>query len=261
MIRYISYLIIMLTLAACATSASEIRNDLQSVFHEQGIENGTFALLDVQRNHLTIINSERAAQRFWPASTFKIANSLIALETRAVHSEHEVIPYGGQPQPFEIWEQDMPLTEAIRVSNVPVYQEVARRVGLARMQQWVKRLDYGNQTIGTVVDRFWLDGPLEISVIEQVRFLARLTQGTLPVSQAVQATVHDMLKLEQFDGMPLYGKTGWAMRAEPDIGWFIGWVEKEGRIYTFALNIDVMEKRDIEKRLPLVKTLLKILVP
>lgn len=258
--RYVICLL-MLALTACATPALETRDDLQSVFHEQGVENGTFVLLDVEHNHMTVINSTRAAQRFWPASTFKIANSLIALETGAVRSEQEVIPYGGQPQPFEVWEQDMPLAEAIRVSNVPVYQEVARRIGLSRMQHWVKRLDYGNQNIGSVIDRFWLDGPLEISAIEQARFLARLTKSTFPVSQTVQETVRDMLKLEKFGDMQLYGKTGWAMGATPDIGWLVGWVEKEGHIYTFALNMEMPEETDVAKRIPIVKVLLGLLIP
>src|SRR6185295_19637139 len=116
-------------------------------------------------------------------------NSLIALETGVVKDESEAVPYGGKPQPIKAWEKDMGLRDAIKISNVPVYQEIARRVGLARYDAWLARLDYGNRQTGTVVDRFWLDGPLAISAVEQTKFVARLAQGTLPASARSQAIV------------------------------------------------------------------------
>lgn len=256
------YLLVFLLLAACLTHPrTEPRDDLQTVFRDHGIERGTFVLLDVQGNRMIVVDKARAQERFIPASTFKIANSLIALETGAVRDEHEIIPYGGRPQPFPQWERDMPMTEAIRVSNVPVYREIARRIGLERMRHWVELLHYGNRDIGQVEDRFWLDGPLAISAIEQAQFLARLTQGFLPVSPEAQATVRNMLKLEDRDGMELYGKTGWAMDAHPQIGWLVGWVVKNGRTYTFALNIDIRRKRDADQRLPIARALMEKLVP
>ena len=48
----------------------------------------------------------------------------------------------------------MGLANAIKISNVPIYQELARRVGIERYRIWLERLDYGNREPGTVVDRF-----------------------------------------------------------------------------------------------------------
>lgn len=157
--------------AARETVQFEVRDDLLAVFGDFGTP-GTFALYDVAADRVVVVDSARATRRYTPASTYKIANSLIALETGAVADESEVVPYGGEPQPVEAWEQDMNLADAFAASNVPVYQEIARRVGLGRMQEWVDRLDYGNRRLGEVPDRFWLDGPLAISAVEQVRFLA-----------------------------------------------------------------------------------------
>ena len=70
----------------------------------------------------------------------KVANSLIGLSTGAVRSADEVLPYGGKPQRFKAWEHDMSLRDAIKASNVPVYQELARRIGLERMRANVSRL-------------------------------------------------------------------------------------------------------------------------
>ena len=73
----------------------------------------------------------------------------------------------------------MSLHDAIRISNVPVYQELARRIGLDRMSENLALLDYGNEDTGTIVDMFWLQGPLKISALEQAKFLARLAQERL----------------------------------------------------------------------------------
>lgn len=256
MLHYLTALCLILLSACVMNPKLEPREDLQSVFHSHGIEKGTFVLLDVRGNHMIAVHEARAKQRFIPASTFKIANSLIALETGAVESAQEVIPYGGKPQPFRQWEKDMPMTEAIRISNVPVYQEIARRIGMERMRHWVELMHYGNHNIGQEIDQFWLKGPLAISAIEQAQFLARLVQGFLPVSPEHQDTVRSMVKLEDWNGMEIYGKTGWAMDTAPQIGWLVGWVVKDGRPYTYALNIDIRDKRDADKRMPLVKAFL-----
>ena len=244
-----------LLLALIAVAVVE-RPDLAAVFAEQGTP-GTFVLYDASAGRLTVVDRTRAARRYVPASTFKIANSLIALETGAVKDEREVIPYGGKPQPFPQWERDMDMRDAIRVSNVPVYQEIARRIGRERMKAQLDRLGYGNRRIGTVVDRFWLDGPLRISALEQARFVARLAQGKLPLSERSQRVVRDILRLEEKDGAALFGKTGWASGpTPPQIGWWVGWVEREGRVYSFALNIDMASADDTPKRNAIGRSLL-----
>ena len=147
-----------LLVGAAQAEDMQERPDLVSVFQEQGLA-GTFVLFEAAADRMTVVDRQRAETRYAPASTFKIANSLIALETGVVQDENEIVPYGGKPQPIKAWEKDMSLREAIKVSNVPVYQEIARRVGLARYEHWLARLDYGNRQPGAVVDRFWLDGP------------------------------------------------------------------------------------------------------
>lgn len=234
----------------------EVRADLESAFLEAGTP-GTFVLYDVADERLVVVNPARAEQRFLPASTYKIPNSLIAFETGVVADENQVLPYGGGPQPFEHWERDMHLRDAIQASSVPIYQEVARRVGLERMQAWVDRLEYGNRSLGEVVDRFWLDGPLEISAMEQVRFLARLAQRRLPASERSQRLVREILRIEETPDYALFAKTGWAIRRSPEIGWWVGWVERGDRVYCFALNIDMAGKADVPKRIPLGRTLLR----
>ncbi len=248
-----------LLLASTGFAVAEIvstRPDLTALFKAEGVT-GTFVLLDVVEEHMTVVNAERAERRYPPASTFKIANSLIALETGAVADVDEVIPYGGKPQMIKAWERDMSLREAIVVSNVAVYQEVARRIGLDRMTEMLEQLGYGSCNPGKVVDRFWLDGPLEVNAIEQTRFVATLASNSLPLSARSQVLVREVMPFEEINGARLYGKTGWLFGREPQLGWYTGWVERKSAIRAFALNIDMAAPEQAKLRIPLAKAFLE----
>ncbi len=231
--------------------------EVAHIFEQAEVE-GAFVVYDVAEDRLIGFNRKRANTPFVPASTFKIPNSLIGLATGAVESVDEVLPYGGEPQPIKAWEQDMALREAIKISNVPIYQELARRIGLERMQTEIEQLGYGNARLGHSVDEFWLVGPLEITPVEQTLFLARLAQGHLPLPQEVQSTVRDIVELEQGEGWTLYGKTGWT---GPDlgIGWWVGWIERENAIFAFAVNMELMQIEEAPKRIELGKAALRAL--
>jgi beta-lactamase class D len=232
---------------------------IADLFQKAGVS-GTFVLYDVMADTFEGYNQARAEQRFIPASTFKIPNTLIGLSVGAVASVDEIIPYKGPAQPFiKGWARDMSLREAIVLSNVPIYQELARRIGLERMQNGVSALDYGNREIGPVVDQFWLVGPLKISAVEQTRFLARLAQKTLPFPGPSQKNLRAIIELERGGNWTLYGKTGWQNAPGPGVGWWVGWVEKEGRLYAFALNMEVQTPEDAAKRVELGKASLKTL--
>lgn len=227
---------------------------------DQAKVSGTFVLYDVTENKLTGHNHKRAETRFIPASTFKFPNSLIALSTGAVKSVDEVFPYDGQPRWMKAWEKDMDLREAFKLSNVLIYQEIARRIGLKRMQAEITKLNYGNADIGTKVDEFWLEGPLKISAVEQTQFLAKLAQKTLPFSTKVQEDVHDIARIDQGDDWVLFGKTGWTgkgTKTKPGTGWWVGWVKKGERFYTVALNMNMSALEDAPKRLEIVRASLK----
>jgi beta-lactamase class D len=232
--------------------------ELAAIFQREGLE-GTFALLDGATDTIFVANKARAEKRFIPASTFKIANSLIGLDTGTVRDVDEVLPYGGKPQRIKAWEHDMGLRDAIKVSNVPVYQELARRIGLERMRAGLKKLGYGNMEIGTVVDQFWLKGPLTISAVEQTDFLRRLVEGKLPVKEEAVRAVKEITLVEKTEGYELHAKTGWLSNDNQQVGWWVGWVVREGKTYPFALNFDMTKDADTEKRIPIGRECLQVL--
>ncbi len=255
---WLTTLLILWVFPVQAASWQESR-EIGKIFENAGLR-GTFVLYDVASQTYIGHDQTRANKRFVPASTFKIPNALIGLSVGAVKSVEEPIPYTGPAEPFiKSWARDMGLREAITLSNVPIYQELARRIGLERMREQVAALDYGNKEIGTVVDTFWLKGPLMISAVEQVLFLARLAQGALPLPAAMQQSVRDIVLLEQGPDWRLYGKTGWENAPGPGVGWWVGWVKKEGRVYAFALNLDMQNASDGSRRLEMGKASLKLL--
>ncbi|MEY4352169.1 MAG: class beta-lactamase [Cyanobacteriota bacterium] len=202
----------LLALPASAASPAEPWREEPAVaglFRQAGVE-GTFLLLDGRRGELCGHNQSRAEQRFSPASTFKIANALIGLSLGAVRSVDEVIPYTGDANPFmREWLEPMGLRGAMKVSNVPLYQELARRIGLQRMGAAIVRLGYGNQQIGSDVTTFWLRGPLAISAVEQTRFLSRLAHRTLPFPAQAQRQVAEITLVDSGPGWSLHANTGW----------------------------------------------------
>lgn len=223
------------------------RDEFAPLFMDHGVS-GAFVLFDVAAGEYHVVNANFAAPRRIPASTFKIVNSLIALETGAVRDTDEIIPYGGEQTPVAAWARDMSMREAIAVSNVPVYQELARRIGLENYRQWLQILDYGNADPGADVETFWLKGPLRISPAEQTQLLARLAQGQLPISPRSQTMVRDILLVKEHDGRQVFAKSGWTIASDPGIGWYVGWVEGARRLHAFALVMEVRDRHDAELR-------------
>lgn len=217
---------------------------LAEVLQSNGFPKGVVLLAVEQGEGLALTTNDPLLAQLptLPASTFKIPNSLIGLETGVITAE-TVFKWDGKPREVDAWEKDLSLPQAFQVSCVPCYQEVARKVGKDRMLDWVEQLGYGNMEIGGGIDKFWLTGKLAISPLQQVYFLRRLAQGQLAFSHAHMQTVRDMMLLGEQNGRRLYGKTGWASGKE-HLGWFVGWVEGEGARVYFATRIHAVNPDD-----------------
>jgi len=130
--------------------------------------NGSFVLYDLNRNQFSRYNPERCAERFIPASTFKIVNALIGLETGVIPDPDYTIQWDGATYDVPAWNQDHTLRTAMQNSVVWYYQELARRVGRDKMQPYLDAANYGNRDISGQIDSFWLEGGLKISPNEQI---------------------------------------------------------------------------------------------
>ena len=207
---------------------------------QQANSEGCFILYDLNRDRYIRYNSQHCQKRFIPASTFKIFNSLVALETKAIADENTVIPWNGVvSNEVPLWNQDQTMRTAFTRSVVWFYQELARRAGYERMSKYIQAADYGNHDIGDKIDSFWLKGKLRISPEEQIKFLVRLYKEDLPFSPAVIKTVKDIMVIERQDNYTLRGKTGWGRDVDgiKNIGWYVGYLERDRNVYFYALNI------------------------
>lgn len=237
--------------------------DLDSFF--VGME-GAFVLAEPMSGRLRVYNPERANTRYLPASTFKIANTLIALETGVVDGKGFPLPWDTVAAPSSrygprSWRQDQTLETAFRNSVYWYYQEVARRIGEAPMREHLAQFAYGNQDMGGGLDRFWLQGDLRISPLEQVAFLQRLNAGNLGVTAAHTALVKELMLLEEGPGYVLRGKTGTGeVTATRELGWLVGMVEAGGSVQYYALNMEgerVWEDWPPQQRKVLVTAILR----
>jgi len=229
---------------------------------------GAFVVYDMRNDRYVRHNPQRCRERFSPKSTFKIPNSLIGLETGVIRDAEFIIQWNREkypPQenwnqePFLHWGKDQTLRSAIKYSVVWYYRELALRVGNRQMKKYVSAFDYGNEDVSGRVDNFWLNDVLKISADEQVEFLKAFYTGRLPVSKRATEIVKDILVFEKSPRYTLSAKTGGGPIDEGVfIGWFVGYLETNGNVYLFAMNIEgssFMEIRD--KRVELTKQILR----
>ena len=214
----------------------EERRDLKKYFDEYGHE-GCFILYDLKKDSYLKYNPERCKERFIPASTFKIFNSLVGLETGAVKDVFEVFKWDSVKRSYDSWNQDLDMVNAFKYSGVWYYQELARRIGEEKMQHYISLNHYGNKDISGSIDMFWLDGGLRISADEQIEFLKKLYQNELKFSRRSMDIVKQIMIYEETEEYIIRAKTGWALRVEDQVGWFVGYIEKGNDVYFFAINV------------------------
>ncbi len=203
---------------------------------------GSVLIYDLKNNTYYSNNFSWAKMGVIPASTFKIPNSIIALETGVIESDSTVFKWNGEKRRFKKWEQDLTLKKAFHVSCVPCYQEIARKVGVKRMKSYLKKLNYKGMVFDTLtIDNFWLEGKSRISQMQQIDFLKRLYFSELPISKRTENIIKDIMKIEETSAYTLSGKSGWGMRNEINNGWLVGYLEKNKSVYFFATNIEKEE--------------------
>ncbi|MEL7531752.1 MAG: class D beta-lactamase [Bacteroidota bacterium] len=199
---------------------------------------GSFLLQDVKGDTTYVYNEARAQTPYLPASTFKVPNTLIALEL-GVADTNEVFPWDGRERFAEQWNQDLNLAQAFRYSAFWVYQIIAERIGEENYREWLQKIDYGNAEPGPDVTTFWVAGDIRISAYEQLNFLRRLENGSLAFGEANQKLFRDIFSFEKTDQYDWKAKTGWTTIPDPDTGWVIGWVERGEDRYLYVLNLDI----------------------
>ena len=232
--------------------------DLGRHFKELGFE-GSILIYDLNNNQTYEHNPQRNVTAITPASTFKIFNAMVALETGVIADDVAVLTWDGIQRDIPAWNHDTNLRQGFKDSTVWFYQVLARKAGQEQMQQFIDRVGYGNRQIGTVqdIDRFWLQGPLQITPKQQIDFLQRLYRGDLPFSKRTMDLVKNIMIYEQTPNYTLRGKTGWLTSTKPAVGWFVGYLEQNNNVYFFTTTIDMRKLEDAPSRIEITRRSLK----
>ncbi|MFZ4464306.1 MAG: class D beta-lactamase [Bacteroidales bacterium] len=223
-----------LTFAACQQIAGlEDRKDFKTYYEKYKVD-GCFVLYEPQQEQTFLYHPELMNRAFTPASTFKICNSLIGLETKVIPDQNFVIPWDSVQRAVPAWNMDQDMKTAFRNSTVWYYQELARRVGGRRMHAWINHCGYGNADTTGGIDQFWLTGGLRITPLQQISFLQLFHDNQLPFSQRNMDIVKEMMIVRDTSGYVLRAKTGWGFQDGSQIGWYVGYLEKDSKVYYFS---------------------------
>jgi beta-lactamase class D len=237
----------LLLIASCSVNKAKIDDSLKKYFDENKVD-GCFTLLNNADGKVTVYNMQLDTQRFSPASTFKIVNSLIGLQTGVITNDTMLIKWDGIKRSNELWNKDMGMKEAFKASSVPYYQEVARRIGRDTMKRWIDSIGYGNKSMNGPIDSFWLNNAIKISPDEQLGLVKRLYFDQLPFRKSVHEQVRGAMLQEETTAYKLSYKTGWGFDEQKNnIGWQVGWVEENNHVYFFVTFIKA-GKEEIDMR-------------
>jgi beta-lactamase class D len=217
-------------LASCSETRIHEKEEFGGYFKKHGITDAAFMMRDHTHESVYYYNKDRCRKRFLPASTFKIFNSLVGLETAIAPDDQYLIKWDSVERWNKEWNRDMTMREAFKLSNVGYYQELARRIGKDYLQHYLDTVQYGNRRIGPEADNFWLNDTLQISADEQLGFVKKLYFDELPFSERSQRIVRSMMLQEETPDYKLYYKTGTGYYKDSTIYWVVGFAEKIERV-------------------------------
>lgn len=257
MLNKFTLLIVLLSVTlfySCDDARVHDKKEWKQQFDKYQIKDACIIIKDQTHEIVDYYNLNRCRQRFTPASTFKILNSLVALETNTIPDETYTILWDDVKRRAE-WDTSMNMRKAFEVSNLFYYQQIAKKIGQVKLQTYLDTCQYGNKKIEGAVDSFWIDGSLTISADEQLGFIKKLYFNQLPFSERTQRIVRSMMLREQTKHSKLSFKTGLGYHDDKEILWVVGYAEyimnvkehpnamnksnERNYPYFFAMNFDI----------------------
>ncbi len=173
-----------------------------------------------------------------PASTFKIAISLMGYDAGILHDEHApVMPFReGYVDWRPSWREPADPARWMKESVVWYSQQITRALGAQRFADYTRKFQYGNADVSGDAEhdgltQSWLSSSLRISPLEQLSFLGRVVNRRFAVSAAAYDMTSRLMAYPQPPaGWRINGKTG----AGSGYGWYVGWAKKGERTVVFA---------------------------
>ncbi|MGX5816553.1 penicillin-binding transpeptidase domain-containing protein [Chitinophaga lutea] len=212
---------------------------------------GSTTIYDLRHDKWHYTDPADAFRTALPASTFKIINLLIALETGVIADENAIVrwpgstdtvKYGYRPDIY----RDMSVREAFELSAGWVYVELAKKIGKERYAHYLKASGYGNGDVSQPDADFWNFGAFGISPANQIEFLVKVyREKGLPFSARNIAILKSVMITDKKDAYVIRSKTGWTRDQGKDTGWWVGYVERKDNVYFFATRL-VKDRKTVE---------------
>jgi beta-lactamase class D len=249
---YVAFVLIALLLSQWASAAM-----LASQF---GRRYGALEIYDPQSKLSFRVNMPRLQEDLPPCSSYMVPLFAIALGTGVIKETDSKIAFDPAKYPEsenwpESWKRDQTFDTALRDSVQWYAQELVKRIGAERLQQNMKRLKYGNADISGGLDKFWMSSSLRLSTFEQIDFVRNFREGKLGFNPRVTKLLQDALVVERTPEYTIYGKYGSCPMPDGNyLGWLVGYVERAGKVWYYALNLDGKSLADFAGvRLAIVK--------
>ena len=213
--------------------------DLSAYFN--GYE-GSFVLYDMNNDAWNIYDMEHATLRTAPNSTYKIYDALFGLEEGVIAPNDSFMAWNGADYPFEAWNADQDLYSAMQSSVNWYFEEIDKQLGSSTIQNYIRKIGYGNENVSPDLSSYWMQGTLKISPVEQVELLTVLHNNSFDFAPENVNAAKNAICLFSSEGKNFYGKTGTGRVDGQDVnGWFVGYIETAGNTYFFATNIQAAE--------------------
>ncbi|MFH7005162.1 penicillin-binding transpeptidase domain-containing protein [Flavobacterium bizetiae] len=218
-----------------------VRQDFKKYFDDCNVD-GAIVIYD-NKNHKWILSDTVATRKeTLPASTFKIINMLIALETKTILSENDIVKWPGSTDTIKYDYRpniyhDISVKEAFEVSAGWAFIELAKKIGKDNYKKYLKLCHYGNLDLSQTDPDFWNFGAFGISPVNQVEFLKNFYDEKLPFSKRNIDIVKKVMITEQNQEYTIHAKTGWTRDNGINTGWWVGYLENKNGTYFFATRL------------------------
>lgn len=223
-------------------NSNVIYEDLSPYFEDY---NGAFVLYNSKLDQYHIYNKEMSSTRISPNSTYKIYSALIALETNQIQKDNTILKWDGTNNAFPQWNKDQDIYSAMKNSTNWYFQKLDSMVGYETLQDFYKKIKYGNANISGGISNYWWESTLVISPVEQVQLLNQFYNNKNGFKNTNIEVVKNAIKLSEKEGAVLSGKTGTGtINNIKNNGWFIGYVETGDNVFYFATNIQDKNSAD-----------------
>ena len=233
--------ILLLFLVNAVVNKSNAQVNLTKPFEDCNIK-GSITLYDFKEKKWISSDITDSNKPTLPASTFKIINTLIALETGIVSDENQIIKWPGSTDTLkygyrpEIY-HNISMKDAFKLSAGWAYVEMAKKIGKGKYKKYLEACKYGNTDLSVNDYDFWNFGNFAISPVNQIEILRGVYEENLPFKKSSFKILKEMMIEDKTEEYTIRAKTGWTRDNGKDTGWWVGYVERKDNVYFFATRL------------------------